>query len=89
MNPDKPTVLQFHWQHEYYLCRTVLVEQSPPLRSLDEALAWCRSLDRYSDQWPAEHVAMVCDRGSEHFIRPVARPTRRPTRRPHNAAGGS
>lgn len=70
MTRDKPTVLQFHWQHRLYPCRTVFVEQSPPLRSLDEATTWVESLARYADQWPdADHVAMICDRGSEYFQR--------------------
>lgn len=63
MTADKPTVLQFHWQHREYLCRTVFVAQSPPLHSFDEAEAWIRSLGRYRDQCPEDHVAMVCDRG--------------------------
>jgi len=69
MTPEKPTVLQFHWQHWDFHCRTVFVEQSPPLHSFEEAQAWLESLSRYRDQWPdADHVAMVCDRGCPYFL---------------------
>lgn len=75
MSTDKPTVLQFHWQHRVHLCRTVLVEQSPLLHSITEALAWVESLSRYRDQCPdADHVAMVCDRGSDRFIHGIKVP---------------
>lgn len=67
MTRDKPTVLQLHWQHREYLCRTIFVEQSPPLRSMQEATAWVESLARHAADIPPDHDALVCDRGCEHF----------------------
>lgn len=66
---NPPVRYQFHWQRRDDYRQTVLVAESGPITSFDGAEAWLESLRGRMHECPEGSMPMVCDQGSEYFVR--------------------